>query len=84
MSDPDFEYKHNRQFQTRAVGQILMGPMKQVGYDNKVLRLTANELTFDNSLEAQRFMDYQRKKYMSNHQLSNSRKLKLISKNDDR
>lgn len=82
--EPDFEYKYNHQFRSRAVGQIYMGPLKKVGYNNKVLKITANELTFDSSLDANRFMDYQRKKEMNDHQQCNSRRLKLISMYDDR
>jgi hypothetical protein len=81
--DPDFEYKDNKHFRTRATGQLWMGPMKQIGYDNRVIQVIANELEFDNSVEARRFMDYQRKKYVSPTKLCQSRKLKMISRNDN-
>ena len=82
--DPDFEYKNNRHFRTRATGQIFIGPLNQVGYDNRVMQLTTNELQFDNSIDAQRFLDYQRKKYANGNQLCNARKMKVISMRDDR
>lgn len=82
--DPDFEFKNNRHFRTRATGQIYMGPIQQVGYDQRVLQLTVNELQFDSSVEAQRFMDLQRKKYAPTNTLCKSRKLKMLSRYDDR
>lgn len=72
------------QFKTRATGSLFMGPMRRDGYDNKVLKLTVDEMEFKNSKDAQRFLDYQRKKYQSYGSAMNSRKLKVISQNDDR
>lgn len=82
--DPDFEYKYSKQFKTRAAGQLWMGPLKAKGYDNRVLQITANELEFDSSVEADRFMDWQRKKYMPSNKLCSTRRMKMISKYDDR
>ena len=81
---PDFERLQNEHFRTRAAGQLWMGPLAAVGYQNRVLQLTANDLDFKNSLEAQRFMEYQRKKFASPRRLCDSRRLKMISSDDDR
>ena len=56
----DYEYENNRHFKTRAVGQLLMGPIQRDGYDNRVMKLTVNELEFENSVEAERYLDSQR------------------------
>ena len=82
--DPDFEYKNNKHFSTRASGQVWLGPLQQKGYDNRVMQITVNDLAFDNSVEAQRFMDLMRKKYASPGKLCKSRSMKMISRYDDR
>lgn len=82
--DPDFEYKNAEHFRTRATGQLWMGPLQAVGYNNKVIQVTANELEFNSSVEAQRFMEYQRKKWQSPRGMCRAKKMKFLSKYDDR
>lgn len=72
-----------RHFRSRAIGRLYMGPMQQVGYDNRVLELTINDMEFKSSNEADRFMDHIRKKYSSPYGLARSRRLKMISQGDD-
>lgn len=81
--DPNYETRHNKHFKTRATGVLFMGPIQQKGYDNKVLQLTANEMEFEKSEDAQKFIERQRKKFSNIGQMSNNRKLKMISRNDD-
>jgi len=81
--DPDFEFKNNRHFSTRATGQIFIGPLGRDGYINNVIQITANELKFDNSVEARRFMDLQRKKFATTDQQIKARNMKFISRGDD-
>lgn len=82
--DQDFEFKNNKHFKTRATGQLYMGPIQAVGYDNKSLfKITINEMEFKNSEEAERFIEYQRKKYADTNKLCNQRNLKMISRYDD-
>ena len=84
MSGPSFDDMAGRHFKTRAVGQIYSGPLRAVGYDNKVMKVTFQEMEFKNSVESQRYMDQIRKKYAGRKQLMNSRRMKHISKDDDR
>ena len=70
-------------FRTRATGQLVMGPIQGVGYNNRVLKVTLNEMEFKNSKETDRFMDHQRRKYASTSQLSNDKHLKYISRADE-
>ena len=46
-----------RHFKTRAVGQLWIGPLQDKGYDNRVMKVTYNEMEFKNSMEAGRYMD---------------------------
>ena len=80
--DPNFEYKQNQHTQTRAVGQFFMGPIQRDGYDNRVLELTANEVEFKTSEEAKKFMNYQTRRFAPARQLCNSRRMKMISSDD--
>lgn len=81
--DPDYEYKQTQHFKTRATGVLFLGPLQQKGYDNRVIKLTANEMEFTNSEDAQKFMEYNRKKYSDNNEIFQRRRMKMISKDDD-
>lgn len=79
----DDDYKFDRHFKTRATGQLFMGPLMASGYDNRVLEMTVNELEFQNSTEAQKYLENQKKRYVKRNQACNSRKMKMISQYDD-
>lgn len=81
--DPDYEYKNAKHFRTRAVGQLVM-PIQRDGYDNRVLELTANELEFKNSVAADRYLYLMKKKFMDGNQFCRAKKMKFLSKYDDR
>jgi hypothetical protein len=79
MSDDGHLY-HTR---TRATGQLWIGPMQMVGYDNRVKSVTLNEIEFKNSTEADRFLEQQRKKYADNKVLTKSNRLRFLGRADD-
>jgi hypothetical protein len=68
---------------TRATGQIILGPLQAVGYDNRVLSVTLNEMEFKNSTEAQRFTDRQRRKYAGAAASSKMNRLRYVGRGDD-
>jgi hypothetical protein len=72
-----------RHFQKRAVGQLVLGPIKAKGYDNRVLQLTVNEVDFKSSAEANRFADHMRRKYDNKAGLCKARRMKLLSIGSD-
>lgn len=79
----DRDFHADRHFKTRAVGQLFMGPLEADGYDNRVLQVTLNEMDFNNSVDASRFIETQRQKYANQLTKCRSRRLKVISKDDD-
>jgi hypothetical protein len=83
MADPDYDFKSGKQYKTRAVGQLYMGPLKAVGYDNRVLELTLQEVEFKNSIDAERFIDSQRRKLGNKRDLMKQRRMKLRSISSD-
>ena len=58
--DPDYDYKANKHYTTRSVGQLVTGPMKAVGYNNRVMRLTREDIDFEDADDARNFVDYHR------------------------
>ncbi len=79
----DVDTEYGKHVKIRATGQITVRPATKNGYDNKVLQLTANELEFQSSSEANRFINRQKPNYGSPNALSGMRRLKVISQNDD-
>ena len=80
--DPDYDYKANKHYTTRSVGQLVTGPMKAVGYNNRVMRLTREDIDFEDADDARNFVDYHRRKYAPVGVMQDARRLKMISKND--
>lgn len=80
--DPDYNYRAGKHYRTRAIGQLVTGPIKAVGYDNKVMRLTREDINFQDEETAHRFVDYHRRKYANINTLQNARSLKMISRDD--
>lgn len=78
-----FENKDSRHFRTRAVGQLWLGPLADKGYDNRVLRLTYNEMEFKNSVEANKYMNSVRRKYASPRELIGGNRMRYISRGDE-
>jgi hypothetical protein len=83
MSDPNYDYKSGKHFKTRAVGQLYVGPLAAVGYDNRVMSLTATEIEFKNSVAAERFLDTQRRQIADKNGLIKQRRMKLQSISSD-
>ena len=79
----DFSDKDMRQFRTRAKGTLFVGPLQGKGYDNKVQRVTFQELEFKNSMEADKFMDVRTKKYADRNQLKSVKALGFVSRSDE-
>ena len=79
MSDPYFDYKEGRHHKTRAVGQLWMGPLQAKGYDNRVLELSIQEIEFKNSMDAERFIERQKRRLAGKDALMRQRRMKLQS-----
>jgi hypothetical protein len=79
MADPNYDYKSGKHYKTRAVGQLDIGPLQRDGYDNRVLELTVQEIPFSNSVDADRFIQRQKRIQASKSQLMNQRKMKTMS-----
>ena len=80
--DPDYDYRASQHYRTRAIGQLVTGPIKAVGYDNKVMRLTREDIDFENPKDAMQFVEYHRRKYAPIGMLSDARRLKMVSQRD--
>ena len=80
---PDFEYTAGKHYRTRAIGQLVVGPMAAVGYNNKVIKLTREDIDFKSEEEALGFLDYHKRKYAPVEKLKVARSLKMVSRNDD-
>lgn len=80
MSFSDNNLHHTR---TRATGQIWVGPLQAVGYDNRVMSVTFSEIEFKNSTAADRFVESQRRKFASKQKLNNMNRLRYLSRADD-
>lgn len=79
----DFDHKEARHHKTRAVGQLYMGPMKAKGYDNRVMEITVQEMEFKNSHEAEKFIDYQKRRLANKNLQMRQRRMKLASISSD-
>lgn len=75
----NFDYREGVHHKTRAVGQLVMGPLQREGVRAKVMTLQVNEVDFQNSADAERFIDHQKRKYANKQQLIKGRRLKLAS-----
>jgi len=80
MSFSDNNLRHAR---TRATGQIWVGPLQAVGYDNRVMSVTFNEIEFKNSTAADRFIESQRRKFASSQKLNDMNRLRYLGRADD-
>jgi hypothetical protein len=76
---PNFDYEEGKHHKTRAVGQLWMGPLNAKGYDNRVMELTVHETEFRNSVDAERFMERQRRRLAGKNGLMKQRRMKLQS-----
>lgn len=83
MADPNYDYKGGRHHKVRAVGRLYVGPIQAVGYDNRVIELSINDVEFKNSVDAERFIARQVKKPTSKNGLMRQRKMKLQSISSD-
>jgi len=82
--DPDYDYKGGLHTKVRAVGQLWVGPLKKDGYDNRVLKITASDVEFKNSVEADRFLAYQQKKLTTPSKYAcSARKTRMASMKSD-
>lgn len=82
MSD-EYDNRAQQHFRTRAVGQIFIGPMKAVGYDNRVQQLTVQDIEFQNGPDAQKFMERQRRRMTNKSGQMRQRRMKLQSIGSD-
>jgi hypothetical protein len=81
--DQDADEKIGKQYKTRAVGQLYVGPLAAKGYDNRVMEVTVQEMEFQNSMTAERYMDQMRRKYSNKKGLIGARRLKTASISSD-
>lgn len=81
--DQTRDYKEGRQYKTRAVGQLYMGPIQAVGYDNKVLQTTVVEMEFADSKSAERYMDATRLKMTDKTGLIKQNRMRFRSLSSD-
>jgi len=80
----DYNDRNCRHFQTRAAGQLQKGPLQAVGYDGShIFGVTINEIDFNNSMEAQKYLDSRKSKFMDKNQLCKMRRAKLYSTQSD-
>jgi hypothetical protein len=75
------DQKLGQQWRTRAIGRLYVGPVQD--RKNSILELTAREMEFKSSMESQKFMDSVGRKYAPKRVLTNARRLKHVSENDD-
>jgi hypothetical protein len=81
--DNNFDYKEGAHHKSRAVGQLVVGPLQREGVRAKVITMQVNEVDFQNSADAERFIDHQKRKQANRAQLIKGRRLKLASISSD-
>lgn len=78
----NFDYVEGKHRKTRAVGQLFIR-RPGTGYDNRVMQATIQEVEFENSKDADRYMEHLAKKLPNRNALIGSRRLKLASISSD-
>jgi hypothetical protein len=79
MADPNYDYKSGKHHKARATGQLYIGPLQRDGYDNRVKELTRQEIPFQSSVSAERFITYHTRKPANKNQLIKQRRMKTKS-----
>jgi hypothetical protein len=78
----DYDYKQSKHNKVRAVGKLYI-QRPGTGYDNRVMEATVQEMEFNNSKEAEKYMNHMRKKILDRRGLINQRRMKLASISSD-
>jgi hypothetical protein len=77
MANPYYDDKGYQQWQVRATGQLYLHPQNRGGNDSShVIEATVQDLDFGSSVDADRFMDHQRRRYARKSQLMNQRRFR--------
>jgi hypothetical protein len=79
----DSDYAAGQQYRTRAVGRLYTSYGTK-GATNHVLEMTTRDIEFKDGVEAQKYLDAIGTKYQPKKGQICARRLKMISKSDER